>query len=79
MCIEGQLTNLGEPPASLNTAEPEDEGYRHETRALAMCEPHLLGIDPLETVDHKRRQQQGIGKGAKANRPEMGKGSLSGT
>jgi len=28
MCIEGQLTNLGEPPASLDRMRPEDEGYR---------------------------------------------------
>lgn len=50
-----------------------------ETRALATCEPHLLGVEPPGTVEHKGRQQQGIGKGAKANRPEMGRGSLSGT
>ena len=49
------------------------------TRALATHEPHLLGVEPPETVEHKRRQQQGIGKGAKVNQPEMGKGSLSGT
>lgn len=49
------------------------------TRALATNEPHLLDVELPETVEHKRRQQQGIGKGAKANRPEMGKGSLSGT
>ena len=66
-------------PASLDMEQPEEEGYRHETRALAMCEPHLLGVEPSELAEHKRRRQQGIGKGAKANRPEMGKGSLSGT
>jgi len=29
MCIEGQLTNLGEPTVSLDKIRPEDEGYRH--------------------------------------------------
>jgi len=66
MCIKGQLTNLGEPPASLDMEQPEDKGYRHGTRALAMNELHLLGIEPPEKAEHKRRRQQGIGKGAKS-------------
>lgn len=28
MCVEGQLTNLGEPPVSLDKAKPEEQGYR---------------------------------------------------
>ena len=27
MCIEGQLTNLGEPPVSLQKIQPEEKGY----------------------------------------------------
>ena len=78
MCIEGQLTNLGEPPVSLKINSRKMRGTGGP-RALALNEPHLLGDELPKRQDTNKRQQQGIGKGAKANRPEMGRGSLSGT
>ena len=73
MRIKGQLTNLGEPTCLLGQIHSRKIWGTGVTRAQATHEPHLLDVEPPETVEHKRRPQQGIGKGVKANRPEMDK------
>lgn len=79
MRVEGQLTNLGEPTCLLGQIYSRKIWGTGATRAQATYEPHLLCDELPERQDTNEGKQQGIGKGAKANRPEMGRGGLSGT
>ena len=55
MRIKGQLTNLGEPTCLLGHIHSRKIWGTGVTRALATHEPHLLDVEPPETVEHKTK------------------------